>query len=228
MKKRTVAVLCAVAAVLGVIIGGTMAYLQHGASVVNTFTAGNITIALSETKDGELVKARDDYVLVPGAELNKDPRVAVKQGSESCYLFVEVTEANWKDEPVQYTIADGWTPVPNSKNVYYREFNKSEPGVELMKNADKDEKGNSFDGYLYPILALATEEGKISNVVKVSENLTKSEMEAYGKKPADFPQLTFQAYAIQRDWLTNNYDEAIEDIATIWALVKDVKPSAKA
>ena len=38
MKKRTVAVLCAVAAVLGVIIGGTMAYLQHSVAVVNTFT----------------------------------------------------------------------------------------------------------------------------------------------------------------------------------------------
>lgn len=218
MKKRTVAVLCAVAAVLGVIIGGTMAYLQHSASVVNTFTAGNITIALSETKDGELVKARNDYVMVPGMELDKDPRVAVKEGSEDCYLFVKVTKDNWMGDPIEYTIADGWTPLEDVENVYYRVYDRTNPGVELTKDADKDENNKLFDGYLYPILALEKDGEKVPNVVKVSANLTKDNMTSYGKDTDNYPKLNFTAYAIQKNYLKDDGSEATPKEA--WELVQ--------
>ena len=193
MKKRTVAVLCAVAAVLGVIIGGTMAYLQHSVAVVNTFTAGTIGIKLAETTGNR-------YVMAPGVALSKDPKVTVEEGSESCYLFVKVTENNFKtsgQDPIAWTPAEGWTKVVDvDETVYYRVF----------------EKGDTV--HEFPFLA--------NNQVTVSEDLTKTDMAGYKDKE---PQLTFTAYAIQKDWLTGEDGGPITDPAAIWALAKVAKPT---
>lgn len=198
MKKRTVAVLCAVAAVLGVIIGGTMAYVQHSAAVVNTFTAGTIGISLTETTG-------PNYVMAPGETLGKNPTVIVEAGSESCYLFVKVTEKNITDQttPIAWAPADGWTKVDglDGEKVYYRIYDKA--------TAETTE---------FPFLK--------DNQVTVSADLTKTDMDGY--KDGNEPQLIFKAYAIQKDWLTDENGGAITEPAAIWALVKDAKPATNA
>lgn len=88
------AVLLATASVLG-----TLAYLTSTDEATNTFTVGNVTIKLDETKvntDGTAAvpAARvqgNIYHLLPGHEYIKDPTVTVLQGSEKCYVRMLVT-----------------------------------------------------------------------------------------------------------------------------------------
>lgn len=214
MKKRTVAVLCAAAAVLGVIIGGTMAYLQHSATVVNTFTAGRIGITLTETDQNGKPVSDQNYIMAPGVDLRKDPKVTVDANSEDCYLFVKVTEKNITDRttPITWEIADsdkpdGWKKVENAaglgtgESVYYRVYKKGSETREF--SVLKDDK------------------------VTVPNTVTQSQMNSYKD---NHPQLTFTAYAIQKDWLTKDDDGTqveITDPAEIWNLVKDAQPAAQ-
>lgn len=211
MKKRTVAVLCAAAAILGVIIGGTMAYMQHGAAVVNTFTAGKIGITLTETdKDGKPVEGQN-YIMAPGTDLPKDPKVTVAEGSESCYLFVKVTEKNIEGQttPITWAIDDS----------------DKENGWKKVENADGLEKGESL---YYRTYERGSETREFSvlkgDKVTVPEDVTKTQLATYKDNR---PELAFKAYAIQKDWLTGENGETItDDPAAIWALVKDAQPTA--
>lgn len=84
MQKMLIMV-AALTLVLGVAIGGTIAYLVATTeAVTNTFTVGNIQIDLDETTG-------ESYKIIPGEAINKDPFATVKSGSEKCYLFVAVT-----------------------------------------------------------------------------------------------------------------------------------------
>lgn len=117
-SKKAVVLLLAVVLVFGCAVGGTVAWLVTStAPVENTFTFGNIDIKLEETTD--------TYHIVPGVDIPKDPRVTVSAGSESCWLFVKVDEANWLAE-MTYTLADGWTALDGVNGVYYRQVPASD------------------------------------------------------------------------------------------------------
>lgn len=116
MKKRTVALILAVTLVLGIAIGGTVAWLTTKTDpVTNTFTVGNIDIELTETER--------EYPLIPGNLLDKDPTVTVDGGSVDCWLFVKVEKSDNLDDFISYAIADGWTLLESG--VYYREVSAS-------------------------------------------------------------------------------------------------------
>ena len=86
MKKRTLALILALVLVFGAAVGGTIAYLTDTTDpVTNTFTVGNIDITLAETKD--------DFKMVPGCDIAKDPKVTVTANSEDCWLFVKIDES---------------------------------------------------------------------------------------------------------------------------------------
>ena len=91
-SKHLVLALCAVLLVVGAILG-TVAYLQDTASVVNTFTVGNVHLKLDETavdEKGEPTGGRTEtgnaYHLLPGETYTKDPTVTVLKGSEESYV----------------------------------------------------------------------------------------------------------------------------------------------
>ena len=168
MKKRSVALLCAVMMIVGIAAGGTIAWLtDHTAEVKNTFTVGNIDIDLTETTT--------DYKMTPGKTIAKDPKVTVEAGSEASYVFVKVDESTAPklSDYISYTIAAGWTQVEGTDNVYYRQ-------VEAVTDEDV-----SFD-----VL-----EG---NKVTVKDTVTKGMMDALEETGEGYrPTLTFTAYAIQ-------------------------------
>lgn len=198
MRKRTVALLCAAVMLLGVVFGGTMAWLSKGSEpLTNTFKAGDIIIELTETER--------TYVMAPGTRLPKDPTVSVKEGSEDCYLFVKVEES--ENSPVVWKEADGWKKVPDADNVFYRVFDKDNPD-------GKAENGQ----YLYPFL----EERDGVMGVDIPADLKKDNMDAFKTSQ---PTLTFTAYAIQKDWLANTVDTEADyltekEIAEIWKMVQ--------
>lgn len=172
VSTRAFVALLALVLVIGCVAGGTVAWLVSAPDpVVNTFTYGDININLTETKP-----AGRSAKIIPGVNIEKDPKVTVLANSEDCWLLVEVEEINWptaKEEDrtnkVSWKIADGWQLVPGQTNVYYREAKANES---------------------FPVLK--------DNVVTVSENLTKTEINT-----AVQPQLKFTAYAVQKDNVTS-------------------------
>lgn len=178
VSSKAFAAVLALALVIGCAVGGTVAWLtaQTG-PVVNTFTYGDIDIELTETKP-ENQQAK----IIPGVDIEKDPKVTVKANSEACWLFVKVEEAGtFVDGKVTYSIADGWKALTGQHGVYYREVG--------AVTADTD----------FSILK--------GDVVKVSDTLTKEDIKDITTKPT----LTFTAYAVQKDGIT--------DAATAWAKV---------
>lgn len=96
-SKPLVLALCAVLLVVGTILG-TVAYLQDTASVVNTFTVGNVHLKLDEAvvdEKGEPTGGRTEtgnaYHLLPGETYTKDPTVTVLKGSEESYVRMLLT-----------------------------------------------------------------------------------------------------------------------------------------
>ena len=170
VSSKTFVVMLALVLALGCAVGGTIAWLtKTTAPVINTFTYGNIDIELKET-------TQNPYKIVPGQKIDKNPTVTVFADSEDCYLFVKVEEKEWptftdgSNRKVSYAIADGWQPVPNETNVYWRE----------VKNTDTVRE--------FSVLA--------GDKVTVSNTLTKGEIETVKNTE---PTLTFTAYAVQKE-----------------------------
>lgn len=171
--KRILSLILAMVLVAGLSVGGTLAWLTAtSGTVTNTFTVGDINITLAETTE--------NYKIIPGVKIAKDPVVTVEKDSEACWLFVKVEEENWPvakendgTRKVEYAIADGWTKLENG--IYYREVSASDKNQEFK--------------------VLANDE------VTVSENLTKKEMEEITT-----PKLSFAAYAVQKEGISTAPD----------------------
>ena len=89
MKKKITAIALIVAILAVGIIGGTLAYFTDTTKAkVNTFTVGNVDITLTEPKwdeDGDAARN-----LMPGNSYAKDPTITVVEGSQDCWVFMEV------------------------------------------------------------------------------------------------------------------------------------------
>lgn len=191
ISTKALVALLAFVLVIGCSLGGTLAWLTDETDeVTNTFTVGDINITLDETTK--------DYKILPGVDIPKDPKVTVLKDSEACWLFVKVDEVNWpnfmdgENRKVNYSIADGWALLDEEKHpgVYYREV-----------DAATAEKGETY-GVL------------LNNEVTVSDTLTKSEI-AEVKKQGQ-PQITFTAYAVQK--------EGVNTAAEAWKIANPATP----
>ena len=173
LSGKLVVAMLAVTLLIGCAIGGTVAWLtDKTTAVTNTFTYGDINIELTETKP-----TNKQAKIIPGVDIEKDPKVTVEANSEACWLFVKVEEkGTFVANKVTYSIADGWTKGDGTnipENVYYREVD--------AVTADTD---------------FAVLEG---NKVTVSDTLTKEDI----KNITTNPTLTFTAYAVQKDGIAD-------------------------
>lgn len=194
-SKRTVSVkafvaILALVLALGCAAGGTFAWLTAQTSTVtNTFTYGDINIELTETKP-----TGRNATIIPGMNIEKDPKVTVKANSEACWLFVKVEkEGTFVDNKVTYSIRDGWIPGTGAngvpENVYYREV-----------SADDAKAGVGY-------YVLTGDETHPNGVITVSDTLTKDDIKTITAE--NQPKLKFTAYAVQRD--------GIDNVADAWA-----------
>ena len=177
--------LLALVLVIGCVAGGTVAWLVATSdTVTNTFTYGNIDIALAETTG-------TNYKIIPGTNIEKNPKVTVTAGSEACWLFVKVEEvgaiSTITTDPVHYAIDTGWAQL-------------------------KDKDGKDVSGVYYRLVD-AVDNDTAFNVLKdnkiiVSGELTKETINGYAVQQ---PTLTFTAYAVQK--------ENIDTAADAWAKV---------
>ena len=195
MKKKHIALLLTCVMLMGVAIGGTLAWLTDSTEdVTNVFTTSDINIELDETENLNLQ-------MIPGWDIAKDPKVTVKANSEDCYVFVKIDKsANYSSYLKDYEVRTGWTKLTDDDatdaiavagenyDVYYRVVNK---------------QASDWSDY---ILGAGT--GDFANgYVSVKGTVTKSMMEdidgvVNGSATADEeiaarPTLIFTAYASQ-------------------------------
>lgn len=110
MKKKILAIVLCVAMLAIAIVGGTMAYFTDTQAQTNTFTAGNVSIKLTEARvekvtdpsadnygdlvavaDGSRTSEDQDYgKLYPGQNIVKDPTIE-NTGSEDAYIAAKIT-----------------------------------------------------------------------------------------------------------------------------------------
>ena len=176
MKKKGLALVLALTLLVVGVVAGTLAWLTAKSdTVVNTFTTSDITVKLQETTG-------TSYKMIPGYDLEKNPKAWVVDGSEDCYLFVKLDWANntytsgeTTKNYLTWAIANDWEPVPDETNVYYR----------TVTSAQMSSDNGATNAY--PILA--------GNKVTVSGDITKEQMNAF--TDATLPKLTITAYASQ-------------------------------
>lgn len=191
--KNTKRILLAAAAALllvAVSVGGTLAWLTDSTeTVTNTFAPAGIDIDIFEHKyDGsaldntEEVKQNNNYKLVPGNVLPKDPFVRVKADSEPCYIFVKIEETNIQNFVTYAVDDDKWTFV--------------ETGVYMYKEKVATSSTNR-DLYILK-----------GNQVVVKENVTYGDMHPTEGTFTN-PVLKFTAYAVQSENLTVSTPEEI-------------------
>lgn len=181
----SVFVMLALTMVVGCAVDGTVAWLvSESESSVSTFTLGDINIKLTGESESQPLK------IIPGVEIKRSLKVTVEPNSEACWLFVKVEGTNWSHFPdangtakVSYSVdvQNGWIALNGHPGVYYREV-----------SAENAKTGVEYD---------------VNCNVTVSQMLTKAEVNSIAAGTQ--PQLSFTAYAVQRD--------GIDDAATAWA-----------
>ena len=173
-NKKFLITIAAVVLIICCAVGATVAYIVTKTdTVTNTFTAGNIDIDLDEPTADE-----DNFIIVPGKEIAKDPTITVEANSEASYLFVKVETTNDFNTYFDYAIADGWTALDNVTGVYWRETTK--------EATDKT----------FTVLK--------DNKVTAKSDLEKDQLDAIGNN--NEPTLSFTAYAVQKDGISSASD----------------------
>lgn len=190
MKKKLTLVV-SLLLVMALSIGGTLAYLTDKTeAITNTFTVGNVKIALAETNVDEGSELANSYKMIPGNTIAKDPTITVDSGSETCWVFVKVEGNSSYSSYLEHVMADGWTPVSGAANVFvYSDGTDNEiaAGTEIAVLKD--------------------------NQVTVKTTVTQDMMDdiTNPEKNVDEPTLTITAYAVQY--------ANVKTVAEAWAAV---------
>lgn len=181
--NRTAALVAACVLAVGGAAGGTVAWLiGRSTTLVNTFTPAKMAVSVAETTTS--------YVMVPGAEIAKDPKVTLAASSEDAWLFVELEEsANFKTF-LSFAAADGWTQLKTDgtdvPGVYYREVAQSD--TDQVFQVLKDDKVTVQHTVTLPMLN------------SIAEGITAA------------PTLSVTAYAVQK--------QGAASASEAWALAK--------
>lgn len=202
--KSTVALFVVLVILLSMSVGSTVAWLTAKTdSVKNTFTYGDISITLEETdtnRDNDDNPNTNQYTMLSGGIIDKDPKITVEKGSESCWLFVKLEKSASFDDFLSYEISEGWNPLFDTNNhriegVFFRVVDANE-----VENADKE----------FFVIR--------DNQVAVLESVTEAQLnELSGADSSEYPKLNITAYAVQRDSMLDAVDTALE----AWELTKN-------
>lgn len=195
ISVKALVIVLAVVLLCGSIIGGTLAWIVDRTDpVVNTFTYGDINIDLEETPtpDDDEDPDTNEYEMLPGEDLTKDPKVTVNTDSKASWLFVKLEKSANFDDFMEYEVADGWIQL-------------------------KDAMGNVITGVYYREVEEVNDQDLVFEVIKdnkvhVKESVTKEMLNALDPQgaAATYPTLTVTAYAVQK----SGFEPAISEGAT--------------
>lgn len=122
--RRALLLLASAVLLVSLSVGATLAYLTSTTdTVVNTFTVGNVNIKLDEAQvdyveaenkyvektDGSRTEVGNQYKILPGVVIAKDPTVTVLATSEKCYVRALITvESNQLADKLMDGAALNW------------------------------------------------------------------------------------------------------------------------
>ncbi len=185
MNKKVVALVLACVLIFSTIVAGTLAWLQDKTeTITNTFTYGKVDI--------DLVETTEDFKMVPGQTIDKDPVITVKAGSEPCWVFVKVEESANLGTFIDYSLdIANWKRLDsvNDAIVYYKQVDDATAEVTLNVLTDEE--------------------------VSVKNSVTTADINGLAEPGALQPSLAFTGYAVQQD-------ATIADAAAAWNLVKNM------
>ena len=204
-RAKLIALILVVSLLIGGAMGGTIAWIfTNTEPMVNTFTVGNITLKLDLDDTSKL-----SVQMIPGTTVPKEAKVTVVGGSEACWLFIKITEANINNS-ISYAVADnGWTFIA-----------KESDGTVYGRHVSANESDQVF--YI-----LSGNEKYPNGCVTISKDLSNEDMAAMKAGTKGTPNLTFTAYAIQSTYLKDASGNDItanggEDAAkAAWNVYKD-------
>ncbi len=103
-QKKFVLMMCSIVLVGG-IVAGTLAWLAARTDpVINNFIGSDLIINISEIKD-------ENFQMIPGKFIHKDPMITVQSNSEACWLFLQI-----KESPAQAN-GSGMTKIQKGSSV---------------------------------------------------------------------------------------------------------------
>lgn len=188
--KKIVASASALALTAAVAVGGTLAYLQDNTlAVTNNFTynaaSQNVSLEIYEHKinpDAPLTvfdtayKAGDsdhfvyegenqDYTIMPGATVEKDPTLRVTSGNTKVYVYAEVVENDTNEAIASIAVNSAWEKLnvagKNNGTVYVLTASKT---AGVATGMDEDVAITSE----YPVLDSVTYASTLSNNANAS------------------------------------------------------------
>ena len=181
MKKILITIVATVL-VCACAIGGTLAWLMDTSdTVTNTFTVGDINISLSETVSNE-------FSMVPGDVLKKDPIITIDANSEDCWIYIEIIETNnvfGEEKYVNYSLTNVWNATAiSTKTVGNTVTTVYATDAVYAKNASSQtvQVFESIDTYT-------------TGAVTVNSGITKDDIASL---TANKPTIALKAYAIQK------------------------------
>jgi len=175
-------------------IGGTMAWLSAtSAPVTNTFTTSKVGVSIDEEAE--------DFKMVPGATITKDPVVTLAAGSEDAWVFVKITKSDNLD-----TYIENYTP----------------------DTANWFSCGNNVWVYKEPLSAGDT--ARFLETVKVKDSVTADNMTAAetNKPTLTFTPYAIQSAHLKVGDTSITVDNIATYAADVWALVEPALPSTPA
>lgn len=196
-KVRGIAVVCAlVSTVLAAgVVAPTLAWLSSNSqTVTNTFKSESITVNIDEAKvdtvtgkklvgDDAARVAGNEYKVVAGRILDKDPTPSVVGGSVECAVYVKVTNAD----------TTNFTPA----------YDTGDTGAwELVKGNDAE----AIYRYKTTVNAYDVDKQKSVGLKPIFETVTVSEDFTGFAEGVDKVEITVQAYAVQAEGLVNGDD----------------------
>lgn len=196
MKKKITALCLCIAMVAIAIVGASLAYFTDTKTAANTFTMGNVKIALDEAdiNGGESRVTSNSYTVMPGAECPKDP-IVHNTGANSAYIRGKVTVADWTAELAKYFDYQG--ELKDSLTLLVKSLNTGW----TVESASADANGNvTFVLKYADVLAKGASTPAMFNTVTIPTAI---------KNGDDFGAITVVAEAIQSDSF-NSWDKAFE------------------
>lgn len=141
--------------------------------------------AIGGVDDGDSDPRTNTFKMMPGKEIAKRPWVTVFQGTEDCYVFVQISKSTNFDDFMTYEIAEGWLPLDGVENVFCREVSTSDAADANVEFEVLKENKVCVKDTVTTQMLRALDQGGVTN----------------------YPTLTFTAHAVQ-------CDAAVEGIGT--------------
>lgn len=141
-KKKILSLALAASIAAIAVVGSSLAYFTDKDEALNTFTVGDVDIALTESN----WDAGADHILMPGVSFEKNPVVSVENGSQDAWLFAElkVNKFNsWLNlNAARYEVKDNVDYLNNGKMTEAFKIKLADP--EFVKTMIKEWFADAF------------------------------------------------------------------------------------